>query len=165
MLETVSVTEKRTVSPSFFLLPFSTSPPRRSVCPTGAVFLAISEGLTKKTKLLLNALATRNVAMPNAQSATAMNAILLCLVFICVTFAPMVQISEPRHQSLLSPKQQNHFAAHGDKGHRIRTPDVERVPAHGKEFRPVHVLSTPGKCAALLRSTTSVSQPAFRSRS
>src|SRR5688500_3545404 len=65
MVFAVSVTTKRTSTPSRLTLPFSTMPPIRKVLPCGASFAATCEGVKKNTRFCRNAVSTSAVAAPS----------------------------------------------------------------------------------------------------
>src|SRR6185437_9933470 len=112
----VSVTTKRTSTPSRFRLPGTTMPPMRNVWPSGASCAATCEGVKKNTRFLLNAESTSAVATPSAASPSAIHAIRLCLGFT------------------LSLKQYDNLDGEKCESDAVGAPDVERVAAHGEEF-------------------------------
>src|SRR5437764_5855394 len=116
MVFAVSVTAKRTSTPSRFRLPGTTMPPMRNVRPSGASFAATCEGVKKNTRFLLNALRTSAVAMPSAATPSAIQAMRLCLGFT------------------LSLQQENHFERQESERNSICSPDVKRVAAHRKKI-------------------------------
>src|ERR1041384_7326868 len=115
MVFAVSVTTKRTSTPSRFRLPGSTMPPMRNVRPSGASFAATCVGEKKNTRFSLNAFSTSAVATPSATTPSAMAAIRLCLGF---TFL----------------QQEKDFQGETGEGHAVGAPDVEAVAAHGQEL-------------------------------
>src|SRR5687767_12998023 len=114
MVFAVSVTTKRTSTPSRLTLPFSTMPPMRKVLPSGASCAATCEGVKKNTRFSWNAISTSAVAAPSAASPPTMARSRLCLGF---TF------------------QQNHdLDQQAHKGNAIGAPHVPRIAAHGEKF-------------------------------
>src|SRR3989442_4797556 len=111
----VSVTTKRTSTPSRFTLPGTTMPPMRKVRPTGASLAATCDGVKKNTRFLLNAVRTSAVATPSATTPSAIHAMRLCLGFT------------------LSLYQQHHFDREQHERDSIAAPHVERITAHVKE--------------------------------
>src|SRR5436190_132200 len=150
MVFAVSVTTKRTSTPSRFRLPGTTMPPMRNVRPTGASFAATCEGVKKNTRFLLNAVSTSAVAMPSAATPAAIQAIRLCLGF---TF--------PLHQHDDLDRKQG-------KGDAIRTPDVKPVAAHVEELAdPSYALpaATPVTATAVLYDQKEPVQSAMKVKS
>src|SRR3990170_212848 len=109
MFFAVSVTTKRTSTPSRFTLPGSTMPPMRKVRPCGASLAATCEGVKKNTRFCSNAVSTSAVAAPSATTPRAMAAARLCLGF-----------TNPLHQ-------QGEFHEQQGEGHSIGTPQVPKV--------------------------------------
>src|SRR3982750_998299 len=112
----VSVTAKRTSTPSRFRLPGTTMPPILNVRPSGASFAATCDGVKKNTRFLLNALRTSAVAMPSAATPSAIQTMRLCLGFT------------------LTLQQENDLEREKTEGNAIRSPDVEGVSTHRKKF-------------------------------
>src|SRR5512138_1708347 len=81
MVFAVSVTRKRTSTPSRFTLPGSTMPPMRKVRPSGASFAATWVGLKKNTRFFSKATSTSAATMPSAATPTPIAASRLCLGF------------------------------------------------------------------------------------
>src|SRR2546426_4950655 len=100
-------------------------PPIRKVRPTGASLAATCDGVKKNTRFWLNAVKTRAVATPSATTPSAIHAIRLCLGFTL-----------PLHQ-------QNDFDRQQGECDAVGTPDVEPIPAHGKEL--AHAFCPPDK--------------------
>src|SRR3954468_3978480 len=116
MVFAVSVTAKRTSTPSRFRLPGTTMPPILNVRPSGASFAATCDGVKKNTRFLLNALRTSAVAMPSAARPSAIQAMRLCLGFT------------------LSLQQENYLEREESERNAICSPDVEGVSSHRKKF-------------------------------
>src|SRR6266850_2428790 len=104
MVFAVSVTTKRTSTPSRLMLPGTTMPPMRKVRPTGASFAATCDGVKKNTRFLLNAVRT-----------SAVQAMRLCLGFTLALY------------------QHEHFDSQEREGNAIGAPDVKRITPHVKE--------------------------------
>src|SRR5262245_49475461 len=116
MLFAVSVTTKRTSTPSRLRLPFSTMPPMRKVRPCGALLAATSVGVKKNTRFSWNATSTSAVTTPSAASPPTMAAMRLWRGFI------------------FSFHEKNHFKQQSGKGDAIGAPHEPRVASHGQEF-------------------------------
>src|SRR6266850_8433722 len=115
MVFAVSVTTKRTSTPSRLMLPGTTMPPMRKVRPTGASFAATCDGVKKNTRFLLNAVRTSAVATPSATTPRAIQAMRLCLGFTLALY------------------QHEHFDSQEREGNAIGAPDVKRITTHVKE--------------------------------
>src|ERR687884_94988 len=116
MFFAVSVTTKRTATPSRFTLPGTTMPPMRNVRPTGASCAATCEGVKKNTRFLLNAVRTSAVATPSATMPRPIQAKRLCLGFT------------------LALQQQKNLYGEQEERHAVRAPDIAAVTAHGKKL-------------------------------
>src|SRR6185503_14930097 len=108
----VSVTTKRTSTPSRFTLPGSTMPPMRMVRPAGAFFSTTSVGLKKNTRLFSNAVRTSAATMPSATRPPPIAASFLCLGFT------------------LSLQQKEDLQKQQNERHGVGAPQVERVVFH-----------------------------------
>src|ERR671914_489566 len=115
MLFAVSVTTKRTSTPSRFTLPFSTMPPILNVRPVGASFAATCEGVKKNTRFSWNAVSTSAVATPSATRPTRIAAMRLCLGFTRAF------------------RQKHDFQEKQEKRYPIGAPYVPRIAAHGEK--------------------------------
>src|SRR5437763_3815500 len=112
MVFAVSVTTKRTATPSRLRLPGTTMPPMRNVRPVGASCAATCEGVKKNTRFWLNAVSTKAVATPSAATPSAIHAMRLCLGFT------------------LALEQKKNLDGERRGRHAIGTPDIERIAAH-----------------------------------
>src|SRR5215510_12107397 len=113
MVFAVSVTAKRTSTPSRLTLPGSTMPPMRKVRPSGASFAATCVGLKKNTRFFWNAVSTSAATMPSATRPPPIAASFLCLGFT------------------LSLQQKNDLQHQAEHGHAIGSPDeVHVILAH-----------------------------------
>src|SRR5690242_12583127 len=115
MFFAVSVTTKRTSTPSRFRLPGTTMPPMRKVRPTGASCAATCDGVKKNTRFLLNAVRTSAAATPSATTPRPIQANRLCLGFT------------------LALKEKGHFDREQDNRHAVRAPYIPTVSTHGKK--------------------------------
>src|SRR5438105_13160000 len=116
MVFAVSVTTKRTSTPSRLRLPGTTMPPMRNIRPVGASCAATCEGVKKNTRFWLNAVSTKALATPSATTPSAIHAMRLCLGFT------------------LALKQQKDFDSEQHEGNAIRAPDVAAIAAHRKKL-------------------------------
>src|SRR6185503_14479181 len=114
MVFAVSVTTKRTSTPSRFTLPFSTMPPMRNRRPFGASFAATCVGVKKNTRFSSNALSTSAVATPST--------------------ARPPRIAIRRLVLGFTVHQQDDFERQAREGDSIGAPHVPRVAAHVEEF-------------------------------
>src|SRR5688572_5377317 len=87
MLFAVSVTTKRTSTPSRFTVPFSTMPPMRNRRPCGASLATTWDGVKKNTRFFSKAERTSVAAMPRATTPSAMAARRLCRGFIAAFYS------------------------------------------------------------------------------
>src|SRR5688572_8770422 len=116
MVFAVSVTTKRTSTPSRLTLPFSTMPPMRKVLPSGASCAATCDGVKKNTRFSWNAISTSAVAALSTARPPTMATSRLCLGFT----RPLPQ--------------QDNFEREAGEGHGVGPPDVKRVAAHGQKL-------------------------------
>src|SRR6185369_12782074 len=125
MVFAVSVTAKRTSTPSRFKLPATTMPPMRKVLPEGASLAATCEGVKKNTRFFWNAVSTSAVATPRATTPSAIAAMRLCLDFMPSFYLPG-RPGAPR-----TAKKKDHLQRQGHEGHGVGAPD-EEAGAHSR---------------------------------
>src|SRR5688572_976378 len=138
MLLAVSVTVKRTVSPSGWraTLPFSTIPPMRNVRSFGASWAATCDGVKKKTRFCWNAVRISPAATAIAASPPAISAMRLWRGFTWRSRGGAASPPAPRDGiERGAPAQPQHHDLQDDQGegHGVRAPDVEAVASHHPE--------------------------------
>src|SRR5262245_33416760 len=157
MLFAVSVTTNSTVRPSprRFRLPACTMPPTRNARSFGASPAATCDGLKKNTRFDWKALSTSAAATASAATPATMIARRLCRGFTCGPFGAVERL-QPRRRGATPRAHDKRLDDQAERGHRVTTPHVGCVSAHGEELGcapPVHA------------AASSWTQPACRSRS